>query len=296
MSIGIVLLLFFAMIFAGVPIAFSMIAISGLYFVTGPIPSFVELLPQKVFEGVDFIILTAIPFFLLAGELMNRSGMAERLDDVRKSRRWRRARRVCLCQCSGVASVFRPDRRRDRRHRCAWQDRSDRDGEGRLSPGLCRGCDGSVVAGGADHPAQRHHHPLLCDHERFGGGHVPRGADPRRAHGGRGHGCDRRSGKTPGFPEVRGQAFEARDACQHQGCGTRIADAGIPDRRDRRRDHDPDRSGCRFGGLRPVRRGCDLPRFRPARSRPDTCKLVVRSGQAPVHDRRRADHELGVRA
>ncbi len=79
MSIGIVLLLFFAMIFAGVPIAFSMIAISGLYFVTGPIPSFVELLPQKVFEGVDFIILTAIPFFLLAGELMNRSGMAERL-------------------------------------------------------------------------------------------------------------------------------------------------------------------------------------------------------------------------
>jgi len=79
MSIEIVLLLFFGMILLGVPIAFSMIAISGLYFATGPIPSFVELLPQKIFEGVDFIILTAIPFFLLAGELMNRSGMAERL-------------------------------------------------------------------------------------------------------------------------------------------------------------------------------------------------------------------------
>ena len=79
MSIEVVLVLFFAMILLGVPIAFSMIAISGLYFATGPIPSFVELLPQKMFEGIDFIILTAIPFFLLAGELMNRSGMAERL-------------------------------------------------------------------------------------------------------------------------------------------------------------------------------------------------------------------------
>lgn len=79
MSIAIVLIVFFGMILIGVPIAFSMIAVSALYFVTGPIPSFVELLPQKIFEGIDLIILTAIPFFLLAGELMNRSGMAERL-------------------------------------------------------------------------------------------------------------------------------------------------------------------------------------------------------------------------
>lgn len=79
MVIGIVLLVFFAMILIGVPIAFSMIAVSAIYFLLGPIPSFVELLPQKMFEGIDFIILTAIPFFLLAGELMNRSGMAERL-------------------------------------------------------------------------------------------------------------------------------------------------------------------------------------------------------------------------
>lgn len=79
MSFEIVMLLFFVMILLGVPIAFAMMSVSALYFVTGPIPSFVELLPQKIFEGVDFIILTAIPFFLLAGELMNRSGMAERL-------------------------------------------------------------------------------------------------------------------------------------------------------------------------------------------------------------------------
>ncbi|GKY87040.1 TRAP transporter large permease [Sinisalibacter aestuarii] len=79
MSIVLVLIVFFGMILLGVPVAFSMLAISALYFATGPIPSFVELLPQKVFEGIDYIVLTAIPFFLLAGEIMNRSGMAERL-------------------------------------------------------------------------------------------------------------------------------------------------------------------------------------------------------------------------
>lgn len=79
MSIEIVLILFFGMILIGVPISFAMISISGAYFLMGPIPSFVDLLPQKIFEGIDYIVLTAIPFFLLAGELMSRSGMAERL-------------------------------------------------------------------------------------------------------------------------------------------------------------------------------------------------------------------------
>ena len=59
--------------------AFSMIATSVVYFLLGPIPNFVYVVPEKIFEGVDSIILTAIPFFLLAGEIMNRSGMAERL-------------------------------------------------------------------------------------------------------------------------------------------------------------------------------------------------------------------------
>ena len=79
MSLEVVLILFFGMILVGVPISFAMISISGAYFLLGPIPSFVDLLPQKIFEGIDFIVLTAIPFFLLAGELMSRSGMAERL-------------------------------------------------------------------------------------------------------------------------------------------------------------------------------------------------------------------------
>ncbi|QFT61098.1 Sialic acid TRAP transporter permease protein SiaT (plasmid) [Sulfitobacter sp. THAF37] len=79
MTIGIVLIVLFGMIFIGVPISFAMLATTGLYFLSSPTPFFIELLPAKIFEGLDNIILIAIPFFLLAGELMSRSGMADRL-------------------------------------------------------------------------------------------------------------------------------------------------------------------------------------------------------------------------
>lgn len=79
MILVLIMALFLGLVFFGVPIAFSMIATSTVYFLTGPVPTFVNVVPQKMFEGVDSILLTAIPFFLLAGELMNRSGMADRL-------------------------------------------------------------------------------------------------------------------------------------------------------------------------------------------------------------------------
>ena len=79
MSIEWVLVVFFGLILSGIPLAFAMIGTSSLYFFLGPVPDFVALVPEKIFEGLDIIVLTAIPFFLLGGELMNRSGMAERL-------------------------------------------------------------------------------------------------------------------------------------------------------------------------------------------------------------------------
>lgn len=78
MTIELFLLLFLGLIFAGVPIAFAMAAASAVYFASKD-PSSLALIPDKIFEGLDNVILTAIPFFLLAGELMNRTGMAERL-------------------------------------------------------------------------------------------------------------------------------------------------------------------------------------------------------------------------
>jgi tripartite ATP-independent transporter DctM subunit len=56
-----------------------MMAVSLVYFLASPSPEYIFVLPEKIFEGLDTIILTAIPFFLLSGDLMNRSGMADRL-------------------------------------------------------------------------------------------------------------------------------------------------------------------------------------------------------------------------
>ena len=39
------------------------------------------LLPQRMVYGVDNFVLLAIPFFLLAGNLMNASGITQRLVD-----------------------------------------------------------------------------------------------------------------------------------------------------------------------------------------------------------------------
>lgn len=78
MSIELFMLIFLGLLFAGVPMAFSMAGSSAIYFAVKD-PASLALIPDKIFEGLDNIILTAIPFFLLAGELMNRSGMAERL-------------------------------------------------------------------------------------------------------------------------------------------------------------------------------------------------------------------------
>jgi tripartite ATP-independent transporter DctM subunit len=62
----------------GMPIAFALIACAvALMLSTGHIDY--SLLSQKFVEGADSFPLLAIPFFVLAGELMNAGGMSKRL-------------------------------------------------------------------------------------------------------------------------------------------------------------------------------------------------------------------------
>lgn len=62
----------------GLPIAFSLIAAgAAALWLTSDIPLMV--IPQQVFGAVDSFYLLAVPFFLLAGEVMTLSGMTERL-------------------------------------------------------------------------------------------------------------------------------------------------------------------------------------------------------------------------
>jgi C4-dicarboxylate transporter DctM subunit len=63
------------------PVAFAMTGASALYILlNGGIP--LVVMAQRVTVGVDSFVLLAIPFFFLAGELMNRGGITLRLVDL----------------------------------------------------------------------------------------------------------------------------------------------------------------------------------------------------------------------
>jgi tripartite ATP-independent transporter DctM subunit len=69
------LLFFFLLI--GVPVAFALGAASFATFLALDIPAVVAV--QRMTAGVSVFTLMAIPFFVFAGDLMHRSGIAERL-------------------------------------------------------------------------------------------------------------------------------------------------------------------------------------------------------------------------
>jgi len=70
--------LFFVTLIIGMPIAFSLgvTTLAGVLLLED-IP--MAILPQKMFTGVDFFSLVAIPFFILAGELMNHGKITDSL-------------------------------------------------------------------------------------------------------------------------------------------------------------------------------------------------------------------------
>lgn len=74
----VIIVMFFVMLFVGVPIAYSMGLTAMFYMVTS------EILPgmvfaQKVFTATDSFSLMAIPFFMFAGDIMNACGITEKL-------------------------------------------------------------------------------------------------------------------------------------------------------------------------------------------------------------------------
>lgn len=79
MNLAIFSISFFGLLFIGVPIGYVMMISSAIYFFICSEPVFLMALPEKIFSGLDMLLLTAIPFFMLAGEIMNRAGMSDRL-------------------------------------------------------------------------------------------------------------------------------------------------------------------------------------------------------------------------
>ena len=78
--------IFFILLFAGVPIAFSM----GLGSLIGLMVDGTNLsvVAQRLFSGVNSFSLMAIPFFMLSGELMLKGGISRRLGGCHSSHCW----------------------------------------------------------------------------------------------------------------------------------------------------------------------------------------------------------------
>lgn len=71
--------LFLVLLLIGVPVFFAMLAAPGfLLYISGQERD-LALMYRNIFNGMDNGILLSIPFFMLAGELMNKGGITERL-------------------------------------------------------------------------------------------------------------------------------------------------------------------------------------------------------------------------
>ena len=81
----------------GTPIAFGL-GIAGVIGFIVADPDLMRVIPQRMYSGVDSFPLMAVPFFVLAGELMGTSGIlrftrairATRFRACSKSALWRR--------------------------------------------------------------------------------------------------------------------------------------------------------------------------------------------------------------
>jgi len=74
-----VIVLFFSLMLIGLPIGVTLgvAGVAGLLQIGGE--NFLTMAPKRYFEGLDLFTFMAMPFFILAGEIMNRSGITAKL-------------------------------------------------------------------------------------------------------------------------------------------------------------------------------------------------------------------------
>ncbi len=84
MFIAILFIVLFGMIIVGVPIGIALAGASLIYVVlSGNVPEVVVI--HRMINGVDSFPLLAVPFFILAGNLMNSAGITNRIFDFAKA-------------------------------------------------------------------------------------------------------------------------------------------------------------------------------------------------------------------
>jgi tripartite ATP-independent transporter DctM subunit len=73
------LVVFFLLLLTGTPIAFALGVTAVLTFLKMDSPTLMRIVPMKFYSGVDMFALMAMPFFMLAGDIMNRIQITNRL-------------------------------------------------------------------------------------------------------------------------------------------------------------------------------------------------------------------------
>ncbi|MDH3317648.1 MAG: TRAP transporter large permease [Gammaproteobacteria bacterium] len=75
-----VALTFFGLLILGMPVGY-VLGVAGMVgmFTIGGSGRFLPMAPERFFAGLDLFPFLAMPFFILAGEIMNRSGITDRL-------------------------------------------------------------------------------------------------------------------------------------------------------------------------------------------------------------------------
>ena len=79
MSVLVLMSIFFVLLFLGMPIGFVMAISAFSYFAVSGQEVFLFLLPEKIYTGINVFVLMALPFFMLAGEIMDKGGISDRL-------------------------------------------------------------------------------------------------------------------------------------------------------------------------------------------------------------------------
>ena len=81
----VVVIIFFGFILVGVPIGYvlGIAGVAGLVQIGGD--NFLAMAAKRFFEGLNLFTFMAMPFFILAGEIMNRSGITGRLAEFAES-------------------------------------------------------------------------------------------------------------------------------------------------------------------------------------------------------------------
>ncbi|NQV32204.1 MAG: TRAP transporter large permease [Phycisphaeraceae bacterium] len=75
--IALLFIVFFVTLCLGVPVAFALGLASLAYVIGTGVP--LVVIPQKMYAGIDVFVLLCIPGFILAGNLMNASGITSRI-------------------------------------------------------------------------------------------------------------------------------------------------------------------------------------------------------------------------